>query len=121
MKVILDTNFILTCIKDRIDFLSQLEEQGFEILVPHEVLEEMKDIRKKVSRDTRIVIDVAFQLFDKENVKKVKLGRRSVDLGLIKKGREGYYIATLDAEIKGKVPKRVVIFSGKKEVGVEKG
>lgn len=121
MKVILDTNFILTCIKERIDFLSQLEEQGFTILIPREVLQEMKDIRYKVSHDKRIAIDVAIKIFEDKRVKHISLGSRSVDDGLIKAGKEGHYIATLDRAIKREIPNGVVLFKSKSSVGIEKG
>jgi len=119
MKVLLDTSFIVSCIKERIDFLSQLEDQGFQVVVPNEVFEELKDIKKKVSHESRIAIDVAFDLFQKEKVKKMTLGGKNVDEGLIKKGNDGYYIATLDSGIKNKVPNRIVLFKGKKGVGIE--
>ncbi len=121
MKVLLDTNFIVSCIKDRIDFLGQLEEEGFQAVVPQEVFEELKDIKKKVSHDSRIAIDVAFEMFEQRKVKKMKLGEKSVDLGLIKRGQEGYYIATLDSGILNKVPKRVILLKGKKGIGIENG
>jgi len=119
MKVLLDTSFIISCINERIDFLSQLKEQGFQVIVPHEVFQELKDVKNKVSHESKISVDVAFDLFRKEKINKMTLGGRNVDEGLIKRGNEGYFIATLDSGIKSKVPKSVVLFKGKKSVGVE--
>jgi len=120
MEVLLDSSFIISCIRERIDFLSQLKDQGFRVKVPREVIQEMKDLRKKskLSRDSRLAIDVAFGIFEKEKVKKMKLGGKNVDEGLITRGQEGYYIATLDGVIKNKIPKKVVIFRAKGSVGV---
>ena len=66
MEVILDSSFIISCIKKNIDFVSQLEEQGFKILLAHEVLDELKDLRKseRVSHDERMAIDLAFEMFN---------------------------------------------------------
>ena len=56
MEVILDTSFILSCMRKRIDFLSQLEEQGFMVKIPKEVIQELKDLhsRSKTSEEDRI-------------------------------------------------------------------
>jgi len=122
MKIILDTNFIISCILKRIDFIEQLTEKGFRIVVPREVIEELKDLRlsNRVSHEERVAINVALELLEKKEIKKIKLGKMRVDDGLIKKGKEGIYIATLDAVIKRQVPNRIVILDSKKEVGVER-
>ncbi len=118
MEVILDTNFIISCIRKRIDFLEQLQEQGFTVKVPLEVFQEMKDLRLNVKHDERTAIDVALSLFEGRKVKKIKLGHNKVDVGLIAKGKQGVYIATLDREIKRSVPNVVVIFDAQNRVGV---
>jgi len=121
MNVLLDSSFIISCVRERIDFLSQLEEQGFKIQVPREVLQEMKTLKlkNKTSREDRLAIDVALEMIEKRKVKKMSMGDESVDDFLIKKGNEGYYIATLDAGIKNKIPFKVIILSSKERVGVE--
>jgi rRNA-processing protein FCF1 len=121
VEVILDTNFIISCIRKKIDFYEQLTEQGFKVVFPREVLQELKDVRRKngTSHEDRIAIDLAMQMIERMKVKKMSLGQGKVDDWLISKGKEGYYIATLDAVIKRQVPKRVVIFDAQKRVGVE--
>ncbi len=121
MEVVLDSSFIISCVRDRIDFLTQLEEQGFKVLVPRGVMQEMKDLRlrKGSSHDDRIAIDVALEMLNNKKVKKVGIGKGKVDDALIKKGKSGLYIATLDKEIKRQVPNRVVIFSAQGKVGIE--
>ena len=123
MQVILDSSFIISCVRERIDFLTQLAEQGFTPIVPREVLQEMKDLRVRngVSHEDRIAIDVAFDLLEKGKVKKTSLGTGRVDDWLIKRGQEGIFIATLDNGIKKRIPKRIVIFKAQNRVGVEEG
>ena len=91
MEVILDTNFIISCVMKGIDFLSQLKEKGFKIVVPREVIYEMKDLKLKKgqSHDERIAIDVALQLLAAKEIKRMTLGEGKVDNSLIKKGKEG--------------------------------
>jgi len=122
MEVILDTNFIVACVRDRIDFIDQLKELGFKITVPREVSQELKDIRDggRVRRDGKAVIETALEIVNSKDVKNIRIGGKSVDAGLIAKGKEGVYIGTLDKEIKRNVPNRVVVLKAKKRVSVER-
>ncbi|MBU0466354.1 MAG: hypothetical protein KJ718_06130 [Nanoarchaeota archaeon] len=122
MEVLLDTNFIISCVLKRIDFVNELAEMGFNVKVPREVLQELKDLKKeeKTSRAERVAIDVAFALLDERKVKKMKIGGRYVDEGLIQKGKKGIHIATLDRGIKREVPNKVVIDAARKSLKVER-
>jgi len=126
MKVLLDTNFVISCIRKNIDFISQLESLGFNVVLPLEVLQELKDLRKNPgeNRADRAAIDIAFELFEKRKVKKMSLGslksKQKLDEKLIHKGKDGYYIATLDNEIKRSVPNKIIILNAKNEVGIER-
>ena len=93
MEVLLDTNFIISCILRKIDFLAQLEEKGFRIVVPREVLQELKDVKfqRKTSHDERNAIDVALELLYSKKVEKTTIGDGKVDDLLIRKGLEGAY------------------------------
>ncbi len=123
MQVLLDSSFIISCVRERIDFLAQLQEQGFTPVVPREVLQEMKDLRLRngISHEDRIAIDVAFEMLEKEKVKKTSLGSGKVDDWLVKRGKSGIFVATLDNGIKKKIPKKIVIFKAQNRVGVEEG
>jgi len=127
MEVYLDTSFIVSCIRKKIDFISELEDLGFKIILPREVFQEMKGLRKdsKQSHADRMAIDLAFKMFEKTKIKKTTLGGRierrvKVDEALISKGKEGFYIATLDNGIKRNVPNKVIISNAKNSVMVER-
>jgi len=122
MEVLLDTNFIISCVMKRIDFIDELTTMGFKIRIPREVLQEMKDLKKEsgIAHEERTAIDVAFELLDEKKVRKVKIGGRYADEGLIAKGNEGIYIATLDNAIKNKVPHKVVIDSARNGLKIER-
>ncbi len=120
MEAILDSSFIVSCMKKKIDFLSELEEQGFRVVLPREVFQELKDLRFKVKHDERAAIDAAFDLFIIRKVKKMTLGQDIVDKGLISKGKKGAYIATLDKIIKREVPNRIVILDAQNSIGIER-
>ena len=120
MEAILDSSFIISCMKKKVDFISQLEDQGFRVMLPREVFQELKDLRFKVRHAERAAIDAAFDLFILRNVKKMTLGHKIVDRGLIAKGKSGAYIATLDAAIKREVPNRIVLVDSQNSIGVER-
>jgi len=120
MEVLLDTNFIVSCLMKRIDFMGELEGFGFRVKVPREVLEELKDLRRgrKTSHQERIMIDVALEMLSNKGVKKMRLGEGRVDEGLIEKGKAGIYIATLDNGIKREIPNKVIINNSKRGLEV---
>ncbi len=111
MEVILDTGFIMNCLRKRLDFLTQLEDSGFKIQVPREVLQELKDIRFEsiASRLDRDLIASALEMLNKKKVKHTTMGQIRKDHWLLKKAAEGYYIATTNSLIKNRIPYRIEI------------
>src|SRR3989344_938855 len=122
MEVVLDSSFILSCIKRRIDFIEELEKEGFRIHVPLSVFQELKDLKKsdKIGREGRANADIAMKMLENKKIKKIRIGGRTVDEGLIRKGKEGVFIATLDREVKRNVPNRVVISNSKNSIILER-
>jgi rRNA-processing protein FCF1 len=122
MEVILDSSFIVSAMLARIDFLTELKKSGFKVVVPREVVQELKDLkfRKGQSREVRAAIDAAIEIFDSNKVKKIGFGAGKVDDKLIEKGKAGAYIATLDKGIQREVPNRVVILSANKSIRIER-
>ena len=120
MEVFLDSNFIISCLKRKIDFISELEGKGFKILLPREVFQELKDLKNKVSHEDRSAIEIALKMFESKKMKKTTLGNKNVDQGLIEKGRNGAYIATLDAAIKREVQNKVFINSATNNIVIER-
>ncbi|MBM3232755.1 hypothetical protein FJZ18_01145 [Candidatus Pacearchaeota archaeon] len=120
MEAILDSSFIISCVKKKIDFISVLEEMGFKVLLPKEVFQELKDLRLKVRSADRAAIDMAFDLFNTRKIKKTSLGNDAVDKGLISIGKKGAYIATLDSGIKREVQNKIVIRESQNSIEVER-
>ena len=44
-QVILDTSFILTCVKQKIDFFEELKFMGVKVLIPRQVIRELKNMK----------------------------------------------------------------------------
>ena len=92
-KVILDTNFLLTAIKFKVDIFSQLQE--YEIYVLDKTLQELKN--KKYEK-------LAKELIERFNVNIIKTSsKKNVDDLLIE--YKEYIIATQDKNLKEKLKK----------------
>jgi rRNA-processing protein FCF1 len=111
---ILDTNFILTCIKQKIDFFEELRFMGLQVAVPKKVLKELESLSKK-KPDAKL----ALRFLRSNRPKLIDLKGKTTDKALINyaKANKNITIATLDREIKSKVPSKVVI-RGKKKLEV---
>ena len=120
MEVLLDSNFIISCLRRKIDFMSQLEDLGFKIFLPKEVYQELKDIKPNLSRGDKLIVEMALKLFEDKKAKNISLGNKSVDKGLIEKAKQGYYIATLDAAIKRNAKNRVIISNSQNSIVIER-
>ena len=111
-RIILDTSFIISCINKKIDFLAELGEllPGYEVVVPEEVLRELERVGedKKAKFKDRETAKLGIKLLSK--VKKIKLGKKYVDAGIVEHVREHNedYVATIDKELKKQL-KRVII------------
>ena len=123
MEAILDSSFIISCFRRKIDFFGRLREEGFSVKVPKEVMQELKDLKKKAtgSREDRFILDMALKMIgDNKEIKMIRLGNKGVDAGLIEWGKKGVYIASLDAVVKRSVPNRIFISDSKNDITIER-
>jgi rRNA-processing protein FCF1 len=123
MKVILDTNFLIYCAKNKLDYVEELIgllNEDFELVVPEQVINELKllknDKKKKVSGKDKASIDLALQLLTVNNVKKIKIRGKSVDEGIINLSKENKknIVCTLDKEMRTILGRVILISRGKK-------
>ncbi|MEK6935452.1 MAG: PIN domain-containing protein [Nanoarchaeota archaeon] len=124
MKIILDTNFIIYCAKNKLDYvegIGDLLNEGFELVVPSQVVNELKQLKndkwKKVSGKDKTAIDLALQLLKVNNVKEVEIKGNSVDEGMINLANENKknIVCTFDREMRKKLP-RVILLNRKKKL-----
>jgi len=121
-QAILDTNFILTCVKQKIDFFKEIPEMGWEILIPTQVIEEIKRVANSTKKlrfrdDARL----AQVILEKNKFKEIDIRGKYVDRGLIKYATEHprLIVATLDKEIKDKLRNSKLIIRGKKKLELQ--
>ena len=100
-EVLFDTNFLLTCVKEKVDCFEQLELEGINsFLVPNKVFDELTKLAKK-NQTAR----VALEILNKKTPIIVDLGTAYADKAIIQyaKKHPDIKIATLDAEIRSKI------------------
>jgi len=123
MKIILDTNFLIYCAKNKLDYVEKigsLVNEGFELVVPMQVVNELEKLKndklKKVSGKDKLAIDLALQLLDFNKVKKVKIKGKSVDEGIINLADENKknIVCTLDRQMRHILGRVILISKGEK-------
>lgn len=103
-QVLLDTNFILTCIKQKIDFFEELKLIGLQILIPKQVINEIKRLSNSKKINLKNTNEIALKILENNKFKEIDLKEKFADKGIINYAEKNtdIYIATLDKEIKEK-------------------
>ena len=123
IKVILDTNFLIYCAKEKLDYTEEiagLVNEGFKLVVPKQVVNELtklkQDIYKKVSGKDKIACDLALQLLEVNNVEIIEPKGKTVDEAIIILAKEDLnnIVATLDREMRQILGRVILITKGKK-------
>jgi rRNA-processing protein FCF1 len=100
MKVILDTNFLIDCIRFRIDVKDELS--GNEIYVLDSVMFEIDKIAQKETQEASLA-RMASEFIEKNEIMVLESKTKNADKALVAYAREGYAIATQDKGLKDKV------------------
>jgi len=117
VEIVLDTNFILTCVKEKIDFIEIAEQiiKDSEIkwIVPQQVLNELGQLKDREGMKVadRNAASLSFEILQTINPKIVNLGRNpNVDIGIINYvlGTERM-VATLDRGLKERLEKNNIL------------
>lgn len=99
-KVIVDTNFILSCIRNRVDFFEELEFMGLQILIPVQVIKELEKLSLKLNE-----AKFALKLLKEHRAEEIDLKVSYVDEGIARycnKNKE-IILASLDKALQEKV------------------
>lgn len=112
MKAILDTNFIVSAIKNKIQLFESLEEipEISEIVIPMEVLTELEKIMQSSDTTTeeKEAAKLAEFMIKKKNITLVPLGTPDVDAGLLRYCVQNpCIVATLDRALKEKIRQKI--------------
>ncbi|MBU0893989.1 MAG: hypothetical protein KKF48_01605 [Nanoarchaeota archaeon] len=122
-KVVLDTSFILSCVREKFDFIEELDFRGYTILIPKQVFAELGGILKSKQKlhfrdEARIALKILENIGG--NFEEIDLGIKNVDNGLIKfsEKNKDIVMATMDKELKNKIKNNKIVLRGKKKLEV---
>jgi len=109
-QVILDTSFILSCIKQKIDFFERLEHEGFKIIIPEQAIDELMGLGAQV----------ALKILGKHKFNLIKISGKNADAAIVKFSKENpeAIVATLDSGLKGKIRNQKMVIRGKKKIEI---
>lgn len=117
---VLDTNFILSCIRKKIDFFEQIPLMGMKIIIPLQVMDEIKKFSRQGRGNLKQEAKLALVILQNQEFKRVDLYNKNVDNGILKLANDNknYIIATLDRQIKNKTKNPNLVIRGEKGLEV---
>ncbi len=117
-QIILDTSFILTCVKQKIDFFEEIKLMGLQIAIPKQVIKEIERISELKKGASKNQSELALKLINQQKPRTINLKGKTTDKAIINyaKQHEDAVIATLDREIKKKIKNPKLIIRGKKKL-----
>ena len=120
MEALLDSNFLLTCIKQKIDFFEEIKLMGISIIIPKQVLNELKFLEQRDNSKSDSNTLTALKLLKKEDFNEIDLGDSKTDRAIIKFAKKNpeIIIATLDKELQCKIKNKKLIIRGKKKLEI---
>lgn len=118
-EVVLDSSFILTCVKQKIDFFEEIKLMGLSAIIPKQIINEIGRVAKSSDAPSvRADAELALKIIRKNKFRTIGLDGKSVDAGIIKMARADEYliVATLDRRIKNLTHNQKLIIEGKKKL-----
>ena len=120
MKIILDTNFLIYCAKEKLDYkeeIGNIINEGFELVVPDQVIGELERLKVKAKKGKdKDACDLALKLLDNNKVEIVKPVGKTVDNAMINLAQEDpkNIVCTLDREMRHELGRVILVSRGKK-------
>jgi rRNA-processing protein FCF1 len=126
MEILIDTNFAITCTRQKIDFFNigvQMVEEQVIWILPDKILEEIKKISKtkgktiKDRQSASLFLDIlSNHKKGKAEIKNVVLKKENIDDALVDycKKNPKVVLATLDKKLKSRVENKILTLKGKR-------
>ena len=128
MKILIDTNFIITCVKQKIDFdtiMNGYTDEEVRWAIPEEVLTELRGLKfgGKIKIEERNAVTIAIEIIEKLNPEVVKLSDKNTDVDTkivnYLKDKENLILATLDKQLQSRVKNKILTIRGKKQLEIK--
>ncbi len=109
-KIILDTSFILTAIKQKVDFFDDDELKGMQIVIPEQTIRELKGLGA----------NLALKILEKNEFTLVSIPGKDADSAIINFAKENpaAIVATLDRGLQKKIKNKKLIIRGKRKLEI---
>jgi rRNA-processing protein FCF1 len=120
MKVILDTNFLIYCAKEKMDYVEEIDKminENYEIVVPLQVIEELERLKVKAKKGKdKDASDLALKILKNNKIKIVDILGKNVDRAIINLAEENNknIVCTLDREMRHLLERVILINKGRK-------
>ena len=126
MKILLDTNFILVCAKQGIDFNSfanKIINEEIKWIVPQDVLNELSSLknRNRMKLSDKNAAKLGFEIIQNLKPEIVKLSGKNpnIDIKIVNYiMRKDIVLATLDKGLKEKVDNKILTIRGKNKLEI---
>lgn len=118
-EAILDSNFILTAVKAKIDFLNEMKFMGLTPVLPIQVIDELKKITSsKKKAKFKEHAELALKILHQNKPKEIDIKNAYVDQGIIDYASQNkdVIIATMDKELRSKIKNRKLVVRGMKKL-----
>lgn len=118
MRIILDTNFLISLVKFRIDIEEIKEIVGkCELLTLDLVVKELEKLASSKGEDSKNA-RVALQLIKSKNIKIIKAKHKNTDKALISLADKNTLIATNDKELRKTLRAKTIYLRSKKHLAI---
>jgi len=120
-KAVLDTNFIISCLENKIDFFEELKLKGYKILIPIQVIHELEKFSKSSKKlKEKTNAELALKIIKLNKPEQIVLTNNYVDKGIIDftKANPEVHVATLDRGIKTKVRNNKIVIREKSRLEI---
>jgi len=124
MKILLDTNFVLTCVRQGIDFISLADEifdVKIEWLVADEVIEELRmlSMRKESKGKEKEAAKLGLELLERLDAERIRLKNPNVDDGIVAYSQNhDVVVASLDKGLKKRIKGKIMTIQGKNRINI---
>ena len=122
MKILLDTNFIITSAKNKIDFPSlanDIIDEKIEWIIPQDVLNELGNLKDKkgMKEKDKSAAGLGFELIQNINPKIIELPNKNpnIDIKIVNYILDkDIVLATMDKDLKSRVNNKILTIRGQK-------
>ena len=124
MEILLDTNFILTCAKQKIDFASLADDiidEEINWIIPQDVLNELGALKDRIGMKAkdRDAAKLGFETIQDLDAKIVELPGKNpnVDMKIVNYIiNKDFVLATMDKNLKSRINNKILTIRGKNDL-----